>query len=153
MKEVEIYQKLKQLRKERGLTLNNLAEKMGADYQQISRIERGKSRLTIDVLMKMADALETPVSDIMKIRPEEETAIIIQNRKDEGSFVQEMLALVLEKIDTLFQEAKVQVSPQTKAMLTSKIYTQALMKYQETQNTLATEELIDYSVNLVKTMI
>ena len=75
---MEVYQKLKQLRKERGLTLNNLAEKIGSDYQQLSRIERGKSRLTIDVLMKMADALDAPIHTIVGTKSDARPPMIQQ---------------------------------------------------------------------------
>lgn len=153
MKEVEVYKKLKKLRKERGLTLNNLAEKIGTDYQQISRIERGKSRLTVDVLLKMADALDTPITDIVKVVPDEIKREPIQNQQNAAAFLQEALASILEKIDVVFHEANTSIQPCTKAMLTSKIYTQTLMLFREKNDIVAMDAFIDYSIGLVKIMI
>lgn len=56
---------LRNLRKARGLSINNLAEKVGADYQQIGRIERGQTQLTVDLLYKLSAVLETPISNIL----------------------------------------------------------------------------------------
>lgn len=103
MKETEVYKKLKHLRKERGLSLNDLAEKIGADYQQISRIERGKSRLNIDTLMKMAEALDTPVSDIVKAPPPKEKKVAsTQSLKPNYPLTQELLYAILENIENCF---------------------------------------------------
>ncbi len=157
MKDQEIYKKLKQLRKERGLTLNTLAEKMGADYQQISRIERGKSRLTIDVLMKMAEALEIPLKDIVEgeNRPQNEDnkVIAFASQKPDISVTQEMLATILEKIDLILYDTKAFLNPQTKAAIASQIYGQALRYHQEKNDIHATQNFIAYSIGLVKTLL
>lgn len=48
---------LKSLRKERKLTLKDLAEKTGVSISFLSQVERGKSSVTLESLKKMADAL------------------------------------------------------------------------------------------------
>lgn len=63
--------KLKSIRKERGLSIGSLAERLGADYQKISRLERGKSQLTVDWLLKISKALNTPVAQIIQPSGEE----------------------------------------------------------------------------------
>jgi transcriptional regulator with XRE-family HTH domain len=54
-----------ELRKERGLTLTNLAEKIGVTSQQIGRLEKGERRLTTDWMEKIAHALEVLPEDLM----------------------------------------------------------------------------------------
>lgn len=50
--------KLKELRKERKLTLKNLAELTDVSISFLSQVERGKSSVTLESLKKIADALK-----------------------------------------------------------------------------------------------
>jgi phage repressor protein C with HTH and peptisase S24 domain len=55
--------RIKELRRARGLTLQKLAKKAGTTNQQISRLERGERRLTTDWMERLAGALGcSPVS-------------------------------------------------------------------------------------------
>lgn len=153
MDEVEIYKKLKQIRKERGLTLNTLAEKMGADYQQISRIERGKSRLTIDVLMKMAEALDTPIDEIMRTLPQDKKSTSAKAAQKVKDTSQDWLAVILEKIEIAGQETQTNLRPQIKALLISQIYTQVLQMQQASRDSTTISSFIDFSVSMVKTLL
>jgi len=49
--------RIKELRRARGLTLQALAEKAGTTNQQISRLERGDRRLTTDWMERLGNAL------------------------------------------------------------------------------------------------
>jgi transcriptional regulator with XRE-family HTH domain len=53
--------RLKQLREERELTQEQLAEAIGITPQQLSEIERGKHGTSFKRLTKLAKALEVPV--------------------------------------------------------------------------------------------
>ena len=55
---------IKEIRTERGLTLENLAELVGTSHQQISLLEKGQRRLTWDWILRIADALQCHSSDI-----------------------------------------------------------------------------------------
>jgi len=68
----EIYNKLRSLRRARGLSINEFADQIGEDYQKIGRIERGKRALTIDCFVKMARALEAPVESFLDDEPASE---------------------------------------------------------------------------------
>jgi transcriptional regulator with XRE-family HTH domain len=61
-----IGQRIAQLRTERGLTQTTLAEKAGLNQSNIWRIENGKYSVGIDILAKIAEALEAKV-DIVKL--------------------------------------------------------------------------------------
>jgi transcriptional regulator with XRE-family HTH domain len=54
-----------ELRKERGLTLADLAVKVGSTAQQIGRLEKGERRLTTDWMEKIALALDILPEDLM----------------------------------------------------------------------------------------
>lgn len=53
---------LKKLRKERKLTLKDLAEQTGVSISFLSQVERGKSSVTLESLRKIADALNVDPS-------------------------------------------------------------------------------------------
>ena len=55
--------KIKEVRLEKGLTLQALAERVGTSAPQIDRLEKGLRRLTIDWLNRIAKSLDvTPGS-------------------------------------------------------------------------------------------
>ena len=58
---MKVYEELRKIREERGLTLSRLAEQVGTDHQSISRLKRGKDRFTLNWLMKITTALDAPM--------------------------------------------------------------------------------------------
>lgn len=57
-------QKIKQLRKEKGLTQKDLGKLIGMSYQQIGQYENGKRKPKTETLRKIANALEVPISEL-----------------------------------------------------------------------------------------
>lgn len=53
----EIGQRIAQLRKERGLTQDQLSQMTGLDRANIAKIEKGKYNTGIDIIGKICDAL------------------------------------------------------------------------------------------------
>jgi len=147
-KDIEIYKKLKKLRKERGLTLANLADRIGSDYQQLSRIERGKSRLTVETLVKMAEAFDTPVDELFKEKSKNSCPAAVKNDAQpehisyEGS-QEEQLGVILEKLETVIQETKGAMRPQTKAAIAFQIYRESLQM----------SKAVDFAMNIIKAIL
>lgn len=56
---------LKELREEKGLTQGDFAQMIGMYPTHLSRYERERSTPSIDVLKKMAEALEVPVDRLI----------------------------------------------------------------------------------------
>lgn len=54
--------KLRELRKRRGLSQEQLAEKIDVTYQQIQQYENGSTKLNTDKLQAAAIALSVPIS-------------------------------------------------------------------------------------------
>ncbi len=134
MNEQDIFKNIKLLRKERGLSLSNLADKIGSDYQQVSRVERGKSRLTVDMLMRMADALDTPVDQIIKP--------IFTEKNAEPQIREADLGQILEKMEIALDEMKISLRPQVKAALASLIYKESACN----------PHACDFALQVVKTL-
>lgn len=53
--------KIKQLRKEKGLTGEELARCIGVSQQQVSRYEQGINCVNIDLLAKLSELFKVPI--------------------------------------------------------------------------------------------
>ena len=57
-------EKIRQLRKSKGLTQEQLAEKIGIDNKHLSRIEKGRHMPTYKILKNLATALDFDIYEI-----------------------------------------------------------------------------------------
>ncbi len=57
--------RIRQIRKSRGITQNCLAEQIGIEPSNISHIERAVSKVGLGTLVKIANALECSVDDLL----------------------------------------------------------------------------------------
>ena len=134
MEEKSIYSKIRDIRQAKGLTVNNLADKIGEDYQKVGRIERGQRRLTIDYLMKVSKALEIPVEDFFSQKN--------QGAEKEGG--QAALDL-LNEIVILIEEKSSQfpkLDAKTKGKFISKLY-ELVLKFPAAQQRLFLTSFIE----------
>ena len=60
--------RIREVRKLRGLSQEKLAEKVGVDPKQISRIEGGKSAPSLDTLEAIAKHLQVEMKDLFDFR-------------------------------------------------------------------------------------
>lgn len=60
--DVEIGQKIRTLRLQRGLSQSSLAEGIGLTFQQVQKYEKGTNRVSAGRLQKIADMLNIPVT-------------------------------------------------------------------------------------------
>jgi len=115
MKEKDIYSKLRETRRSRGLTVNKLAEKMGENHQKVGRIERGTRSLTIDYLLKISKALNTSPEFFLK---DDLSSDRKESPEEQTSLLNEIVVLIEENISH-FQPP---LNPQQKGKLVSKVY-------------------------------
>jgi transcriptional regulator with XRE-family HTH domain len=74
--------KLSEARKSKGLTQQQLADRVGTHFVTISKLERGKMQLTADWIIKLAKALDVTVAEIFSppaIRERLELQGVVQN--------------------------------------------------------------------------
>jgi len=57
--------RLKELRKKRSLSQNELADAIGVHFTQVSRYERGETKPNAEAMTKLAQALDTTVDYLM----------------------------------------------------------------------------------------
>ncbi len=60
-----MHQKIKQLRVQRGMTMQELAQAAGTSQQQIDRLEKGRRKLTIEWVERLSRALECDAVDLL----------------------------------------------------------------------------------------
>lgn len=65
--------RIRQLRKERGLSITKLAETIGSSYQSLQRYEAGKRDPSIQVLIKLADFFGVTVDYLIGREPKNKT--------------------------------------------------------------------------------
>ena len=63
-------ERIKELRKAKGLSQNSLSEKVDIETKHLSRIEVGKSYPSLDTLQRIAKALEADLKDFFDFTPE-----------------------------------------------------------------------------------
>ena len=68
-----IGQRLRALRKERGLTQDHLGELSGLSGKFIGEVERGQKSISIDSLYAVAVALRTPLPSLVDVRVGDQT--------------------------------------------------------------------------------
>jgi transcriptional regulator with XRE-family HTH domain len=121
MKEnTDIQDYLKKLRRSRGFTLGDLAKRSGFDKQQISKIERGKKRLTVDGLVRLADALEIPPAEM--IQKIDRSSITGEPETSNEGQTEGALSLIVEKVEVFSQNLTSPIGAQQKAKAIASIY-------------------------------
>lgn len=63
--DILVGERVRLLRKERGVSQNALAEAIGVTFQQVQKYERAANRISISMLSRIALALETSVADLI----------------------------------------------------------------------------------------
>jgi transcriptional regulator with XRE-family HTH domain len=62
----EIGLRIRQLREAKELSLQEFADKLDIEYNNVIRIEKGRTNFTIGTLVKIANALEIPIGGLLK---------------------------------------------------------------------------------------
>lgn len=61
---VKLGTNIRKLRKQKGFTMESLANEIEMEYRQLGRIERGEINTTVISLLKIATALDISVKDL-----------------------------------------------------------------------------------------
>lgn len=72
-----IGQRIKRMRKARGLSQENLAEFAEISTVHMSHIETGKTKLSLPVIVKIADALDVQVDSLLYDEPRGSASIAV----------------------------------------------------------------------------
>jgi transcriptional regulator with XRE-family HTH domain len=72
---VDVGQKLRIMREERGLSIRALARASGISANALSMIERGRTSPSVSTLYKVADALDVPITMLFESSPQREPVV------------------------------------------------------------------------------
>ncbi len=73
--------RIKELRRRRGLTLEDLAERAGVSRAMISKVERGEKNPTLVVTAKVAEGLGVTISELLRVEERREIVVIPRERR------------------------------------------------------------------------
>lgn len=73
--------RVQSLRRERGLTLDGLAERSGVSRAMISKLERGEKNPTLVVAAKVAEGLGVTLSQLVGIEEQREVVLVPRGRR------------------------------------------------------------------------
>ncbi len=105
MKYTDLGKKIKALRESRKFTKQEFAEKLG--YQSdtaIHLIERGKRKLSIDKLMKVAEIFEISISELITENTEIEKLNVVTALRSDGALDEEDIDQISSFIDFIKQK-------------------------------------------------
>jgi transcriptional regulator with XRE-family HTH domain len=82
--DARVRRRLRELRSERGLTLQQVAERASIDVSTLSRLEAGKRRLALDHIPALAAALGVSADDLLGSPPPQDPRIRSRPRTHQG---------------------------------------------------------------------
>jgi transcriptional regulator with XRE-family HTH domain len=82
--DVRVRRRLRELRTEQGLTLQQVAERASLDISTLSRLEAGKRRLALDHIPALAAALGVSADDLLGSRPPQDPRVRSRPRTVDG---------------------------------------------------------------------
>ncbi|MET3290371.1 helix-turn-helix domain-containing protein [Brevibacillus fluminis] len=95
---------VRQLRQQKRLTLQNLADKTSLSVSLLSQIERGLVDPTISTFWKICSALDVPINHFFQLPPEQDPVI----RKDQRKIIELAETNVKYHVLTPIQQGKIE---------------------------------------------
>jgi putative transcriptional regulator len=83
MENRQIYNRMMILRKEKGISRVELAERIGVNFQTIGYLEREEYNPSLDLAFRIAEVFELPVDVIFSINPFQSISQILKERSME----------------------------------------------------------------------
>lgn len=102
------YLKLRDLRKEKGLTIASLTEKTGIDHQKIGRVERGETPITLLLLEKIATVLHIPVQNLLKNNTSNNTSNLTNDNIIENKIL-DLITEIYSQFEALFAKHNISI--------------------------------------------
>jgi transcriptional regulator with XRE-family HTH domain len=59
--------KIRELRKDKNLSLLEFSDKLDIEYNNLIRIEKGRTNMTIGTLLKISEVLEVNLSELVNV--------------------------------------------------------------------------------------
>jgi transcriptional regulator with XRE-family HTH domain len=82
--DARVRERLRALRQEQGLTLQQVAQRAHLDVSTLSRLEGGKRRLALDHIPALADALGVSADELLRSTPRPDPRVRVRPRRHDG---------------------------------------------------------------------
>lgn len=112
--------KLRDIRREKGLSLNTLAQKAGFDYQKIGRLERGETELTLSALNHLANVLDVSPHALLN-----SDLNALEENMSPGSHTNTSIYIIpkiYEKFDGMFEKYNINVANSVKVHIATVMF-------------------------------
>jgi transcriptional regulator with XRE-family HTH domain len=110
---LEIGKKVKQIRESKKMSVRELSKRLGMDHSYLSRMENGNRPIKTELLIKIAQILDTPIEDFFdgeekrNINIENEEVIVIDRRAlDIEDFTEEQIKEWIRKGKKAYEEER-----------------------------------------------
>jgi DNA-binding XRE family transcriptional regulator len=78
----KLHNRLPMLRAERGISRQDLAARLGVNYQTIGYLERGEYNPSLELAFKISDVFELPIEAIFSREPFAPLSTLVYGRSD-----------------------------------------------------------------------
>ena len=95
----QVLENIKRIRKHKGYSHEYVAHELDISQVAYSKLEKNETKLSVERLYKLAEILETPVTDLLDVKANN---IFHQNNNDKGTFIGN------QEVENLHQENKEQ---------------------------------------------
>lgn len=97
----ELGKKIREIRKIKGFTQEELGEKANLNYKFIGELERGKVNVSLDSLVKISHALEIYIGDLFRKREDSILKITVKEKSPFAKFSSQDLHLIKKALRLL----------------------------------------------------
>jgi len=97
----ELGKRIREIRKIKGFTQEELGEKANLNYKFIGELERGKVNVSLDSLVKISHALEIYISDLFRKREGSILKITVKEKSPFAKFSSQDLQLIKKALRLL----------------------------------------------------
>ena len=97
----ELGKRIKEIRKIKGFTQEELGEKANLNYKFIGELERGKVNVSLDSLVRISNALEIHIGDLFRKKEEPILKITVKEKSPLSKFSSQDLQLIKKALRLL----------------------------------------------------
>lgn len=117
----KIVLKLRDIRREKGMSINDVASKVGVGYQTIGRVERGETQMTVENLYKISKVLNVPLSKLLGEESIADFSDGLCEDKPKSTDVY-TIPVIYDEFEHLCNKYKISVENQVKVYLATTVF-------------------------------
>ncbi|MGD9152204.1 MAG: helix-turn-helix transcriptional regulator [Gammaproteobacteria bacterium] len=113
--------KLRNIRREKGLSIHDLANKAGIGYQKVGRVERGETQISVEMLHRLAKVLNVPYSQLLEEEGVKKLENDLREKKAKETNVY-IIPSIYKEIEKLCKKHSISVGSSVKVHIATTIF-------------------------------